>query len=123
MKRLAGVGVRGVVAAALSEYETKRSVLERRGLTRSEVDACILREARERGGILFEGERINLALYCDDESEREVLEALALATLRSFPIKPRRVDAPPPLEPMPADEPFTPPPEAQRVPRLPLSER
>jgi hypothetical protein len=111
------VGVPGLVGAAVGEYRRQRAEVEKRKVSEAEADDVILAEARARGGVAREGERIDLSYWSERMAiRRDVLEALVLA-IQHANAKPPAAELPiaaPPEER--ADVPMTPPPPATRHP-------
>jgi hypothetical protein len=90
-----GQGAPGVILAAMREYDSRVADLARIGITDRAAHESILREARERGGVLRPGESIDLSAWLPKRDPRlpplsynpvEVLEALVLAILHAAPV-------------------------------------
>ena len=110
-------GMPGVIALALAHYRRRVLELEEPGATSESVDATILAEARAQGGVLGEGETINLSFWSQRLGiRRDVLEALALL-LRNHEQKPPP-DQVPAVVPSPLPPIMTPAPVATRNPRV-----
>jgi len=72
--------MRGTLALAIERYATRVRELAAEGVTGESANAVVLREARAAGGVLREGETINLSMWSERLAmPRDVLEALALA--------------------------------------------
>ena len=125
---IGGVGIPGVIGAALREYTRRRRDLELVGMSRDEADARILSEARASAGVLAVGERIDLSAWSERLGvPQAVLEALVLSIQHAEPRPPASVPPVPSAPPAPEiayvedpslTEPMTPAPMAMRWPRF-----